>query len=300
VSAVRRLQQQGKLLSEEALKGFLRDLELSKKQTDQVIEKLQRARRVGERMRRTLKRAAADLTVQVGVDLGKSVGAAIMGLSKIQRLKKELSTLQLRQRRQRLRERISEATSPLQANTLQKQLELVSARLKKARSEAGAFGQAFEAVLGSVQDTIAGVLRRLAVMAAMRGILSGNPIQILAGMGLATGSGLVSSLDSGGYVLSDGIAKVHEGETVIPKTLTQSLKDIKELSTPNLSGLVQPAQSMPSVEPATTSINAGGQIFLKQGKAKLGADKITIPVEVVHAANRVGRRQQRRKGHRRR
>ena len=140
VSAVRRLQQEGKLLSKEALKGFLRELGLSEELIDRVIEKLQRARRVGERMRRKLKRAAADLTVQVGVDIGKSVGAAIMGLSEIQRLKKELSTLQLRQRRQRLRKRISEATSPLQTKALQKQLKLVSARLKKARSEAGAFG----------------------------------------------------------------------------------------------------------------------------------------------------------------
>ena len=225
VAVVRRLQQQGELLSEEALRGFLNDLDLTEEQVNRIIDRLEQARKLGKRMRRTLKRAAADLTVQVGVDLGKSIGAAI-GLSKIQRLKKELSTLQLRQRRQRLRERISEATSPLQAKALQKQLELVSARLKKARSEAGAFGQAFKNVLGSVQDSIAKVLRQMAFMAALRGIFTGNPLQILAGLGLATGSGLVSSLDSGGHVLSDGIAKVHEGEQVIPAEMVSRLQGV--------------------------------------------------------------------------
>ena len=217
VAAIRRLQQEGQLLSRTALKGFLRDLDLSDKKIKRIIKRLKQARDATGQLAATVKQVGADALAQSFRDVGKAIAGA-------------------------------------------------------------------DSLLGSLKQTVAEVVAQLGRVLLIRGILSGNIGQAVFGGILSIAGGILESLDSGGKILSDGVAKVHKGEAVLPADVTRSLE-----------GGSQPA-TMSLVQPGTTTVRGGGQLALQGGTAALDGDRISIPIELVHTANQNGAQVQRRKG----
>jgi len=86
------------------------------------------------------------------------------------------------------------------------------------------FGQAAVRALKNILSQIVALIPKLAIISGLKSIFG------IASGGITTFSGVFSeiipSLDSGGKILSDGIAKVHKGETVVPKTAATAAQDV--------------------------------------------------------------------------
>jgi len=224
IGAVRGLQRQGKLLSKTALRGFLRNLNLSEKQIKRIIKRLKQAGQQSVKFGAQLERSLKTAGVRALARSFQTLGSAIAGAK----------------------------------NTAEKMKRVVSGLLKTAGS----------------------LLLRFAILGS-----GGTGLGVLGGLGIL-GSGLISSLDSGGKILSDGIAKVHEGETVVPANVTESL----DRMIADVSALVQPAT--PSVQPA--DISGGGPMKIKNeidisGKMRMdGRDLIHAVRHNLNIERRVG------------
>lgn len=141
--------------------------------------------------------------------------------------------------------------------------------LASAITGAKSVGNAFRRMGKQILSALTGVIAKLSVAAGLAAVLStvgGGALNLGTSFG-----GVFSSLvglDSGGMVLSDGIAKVHKGEAVVNQEMMR-----------NMGGG-----------------GAGGARVQSAGTAKLAAGNIQIPVEVIETANRVGEKNQARVG----
>jgi hypothetical protein len=152
---------------------------LNNKEARNFIGRLQRMRSkmqgladATERLGQRTKQALAEGLLRIGDAFGRSIANAIAnldlidgGLSRIQKIKKKLSTLQLQQRQRRLREQLGEATG-IDAQVIRKQLSLVSAQLKKARKEASWFGKAFQTLKGIIGNVAKAIIQQLTALIA--------------------------------------------------------------------------------------------------------------------------------------
>jgi len=207
---------------------------LNNKEARGFIGRLQRMRSkmqgladATERLGQRTKQALAEGLLRIGDAFGRSVANAIAnldlidgGLSRMQKIKKKLSTLQLQQRQRRLREQLGEATG-IDAQVIRKQLSLVSAQLKKARKEASLFGKAFQSLKGIIGSVVKAVIKELTALVAKLAIVAvfkqvlGGPFGLFSGGASFVGGGL------GGVTGGPSLAAVQPGGVAAAATPAQ-------------------------------------------------------------------------------
>jgi len=155
-----------------------------------------------------------------------------------------------------------------QIRQLSSELDRVNQKLKQSETLAGRLGQAFrnfgQVAKQALESFVSEVVAAIAKIAALKIISSfltgGSPIPsatALPGAGLKK---FIPGAASGGFVEEGGLARIHKGETIIPKG----------------GGM------------------AAGQ--LDAGTASLNGDTIEIPVRMINDGNRIGSRNKGRAG----
>jgi hypothetical protein len=210
-----------------------------------------------------LANAVTGFADQLSQGIGQSVGDALFAdRGRLNRLRGRRRQIQqnLRQARR--------AGNVQQIRQLSSELDRVNQKLKQSETLAGRLGQAFrnfgQVAKQALESFVSEVVAAIAKIAALKLISSllGGPIGGAAGaVGTGVTTGLnIASAATGGFVAEGGLARIHKGETIIPKG----------------GGM------------------AGGQ--LDAGTASLNGDTIEIPVRMINDGNRIGSRNKGRAG----
>jgi len=162
------------------------------------------------------------------------------------------------------------AFSQQAATTVQKGLTKLSSGVGKivgglatGADQFKSFAQVAKSAVRSIISQLASLAVKLAVIAPLLGALglgTGGAGLALPGIAGQVGGGLIPGAASGGFVEKGGLARIHKGETIIPKG----------------GGM------------------AAGQ--LDAGAASLNGDTIEIPVRMINDGNRIGSRNKGRAG----
>jgi hypothetical protein len=180
-----------------------------------------------EPLGRQTQRVLKEGLLRIGDAFGRSIANAVSnldlidgGLSRIQKLKDELSSLRLQQRQRQLREQLGEATG-LDAEVLRKQLDLVAAKLEEARKQASLFGKAFQTLKGIIGSVVKAVIKELTALVAKLAIVAvfkqvlGGPFGLFSGGASFVGGGL------GGVTGGPSLAAVQPGGVAAAATSAQ-------------------------------------------------------------------------------
>jgi hypothetical protein len=228
--------------------------------TETLREAVRNADSLGER----LGNAVTVFADQLSQGIGQSVGDALFAdQGRLNRLRGRRRQIQqnLRQARR--------AGNVQQIRQLSSELDRVNQKLQQSETLAGRLGQAFrnfgQVAKQALESFVSQVVQAIAKIAALKIIssflsLGGAPIPSATAL---PGAGLTSFIPgaaSGGFVEEGGLARIHKGETIIPKG----------------GGM------------------AAGQ--LDAGTASLNGDTIEIPVRMINDGNRIGSRNKGRAG----
>jgi hypothetical protein len=260
---------------------------LANQEAQQFVGRLQKARAELKKMKgvavdlsldgfnRTLREAirnAASLgqkladSVLGGVDqlsqgIGQSIGDALFAdQDRLNRLRQRRRQIQqnLRQARQ--------AGNVQQIRQLSTELDRVNQKLEQSETLAGRLGQAFKnfgrVAKQALESFVSEVVAAIAKIAALKLISSflGGPLGATEAIGTGVTTGIdLASAATGGFVEEGGLARIHEGEHIIPKG----------------------------------GMGAGR---LDAGTASLRGDTIEIPVRMINDGNRIGSRNKGRAG----
>jgi len=233
--------------------------------TETLREAVRNAASLGER----LGSAVTGFADQLSQGIGQSVGDALFAdQGRLNRLRGRRRQIQqnLRQARR--------AGNVQQIRQLSSELDRVNQKLKQSETLAGRLGQAFrnfgQVAKQALESFVSEVVQAIAKIAALKIISSflGGPLGgaggiVGGGLGGGGGGGLLPGsaiAASGGFVEEGGLARIHKGETIIPKG----------------GGM------------------AAGQ--LDAGTASLNGDTIEIPVRMINDGNRIGSRNKGRAG----
>jgi len=233
--------------------------------TETLREAVRNAASLGTR----LANAVTGFADQLSQGIGQSVGDVLFAdQGRLNRLRGRRRQIQqnLRQARQ--------AGNVQQIRQLSSELDRVNQKLQQSETLAGRLGQAFrnfgqvaKQALKSFVSQVVQAIAKIAVLKIISSFLSfgaGSAGSFLGGgLGGGGGGGLLPSRAvgaSGGFVAEGGLARIHKGETIIPK-----------------GGGMAPGR-------------------LDTGTASLNGDTIEIPVRMINDGNRIGSRNKGRAG----
>ncbi|MCS3611007.1 archaellum component FlaC [Salinibacter ruber] len=223
-------------------------------------EAVRNAASLGER----LGNAVTGFADQLSQGIGQSVGDALFAdQGRLNRLRGRRRQIQqnLRQARR--------AGNVQQIRQLSSELDRVNQKLNQSKTLAGRLGRAFrnfgQVAKQALESFVSQVVQAIAKIAALKIIssfltLGAPPVPGAVGQ---VGAGLekfIPGAASGGFVEEGGLARIHKGETIIPK-----------------GGGMAPRQ-------------------LDAGTASLNGDTIEIPVRMINDGNRIGSRNKGRAG----
>jgi hypothetical protein len=228
-------------------------------------QELQETNQIAQAARDALSGAVDQLSQGIGQSVGDALFADQGRLNRLRGRRRQIQQ-NLRQARQ--------AGNVQQIRQLSSELDRVNQKLKQSETLAGRLGQAFrnfgQVAKQALESFVSEVVQAIAKIAALKIISSflGGPLGgaggiVGGGLGGGGGGGLLPGsaiAASGGFVEEGGLARIHKGETIIPKG----------------GGM------------------AAGQ--LDAGTASLNGDTIEIPVRMINDGNRIGSRNKGRAG----
>lgn len=223
VQAVRRLQDEGKLLTQSGLDEFLKGLDITDKQKEKILDRFRGIQNAAESLGATLKNVAVQGLSQLTSGIGRAFGGALLAdARRVQRLE---------QRRRRIQQNLRQARQAGkfgQVRQLQKDLTKVNNKLDKTKSLFGRIGQAFKSFGNIAKQVLEQVISKLisaATLALALAPFTGGLSSFGGNFATILGGG-IPELASGGIVTGPTLAMVGEGnesEAVMPLSKLESM-----------------------------------------------------------------------------